>query len=320
MNTQSHMETGEAGVRGSRLAPLDQRIADHLPDVTSLLATQRGQVVFERYYLGTADEPRELQSVTKSIVSLLVGIALKRKVLHTLEQPVLPLLNWSGAIGDPRWPSVTFRHLLTMTGGLPSELTDPTYDDAWFTSPDPVGFVLTRPLLDAPGTTFRYSNAGAHLLGAALAGAAGMPLAAFAQHGLFNPLGIPAPPWSTDPEGRALASGGLFLTSRDLLKIGHLTLQDGQWHGEALLPSGWVREMTRPHLKGYVWMEGIPDYGLMWWAAHEEGTEGWYATGYGGQYLAIFPARSLVVVMTGRPCDHPSHRHIIPSLVRLLSG
>ena len=319
MNKRSCPAPAEVGVQISRLAPLEQLITEGLPDVTSLLAAQHGQVVFERYYLGTADEPRELQSVTKSILSLLVGIALKQKVLNSLEQPVLPLLNWRGAVGDPRWPSVTFRHLLTMTGGLPSELTDPAYDDAWFTSPDPVGFVLTRPLLDTPGSTFRYANAGAHLLGTALAGAAGMPLTAFAQRALFTPLDIPAPQWSTDPDGRALASGGLFLTSRDLLKVGHLTLQDGQWHGEALLPPGWVHEMTRPHLKGYVWMEGIPEYGLMWWSAHEEGTEGWYATGYGGQYLAIFPARGLVVVMTGRPCDHPPHRHIIPALVRLLA-
>ncbi|MFC4427296.1 serine hydrolase domain-containing protein [Deinococcus navajonensis] len=308
------------GAALARLKQLDEAVARDLPDVTSLLASRGGQLIFERYFHGTPDEPRELQSVSKSVLALLVGRALHLGRLTSLDQPALALLGREEVPEDARWSAVTLRHLMTMTAGLPSELTDPAYDDAWLASADPVAFVLARPLLEAPGGTFRYSNAGAHLLGAVLASAVGQPLAAFAQGELWTPLGVQGARWAEDPQGRPYASGGLSLPSRELLKTGHLLLQDGQWNGRSLVPPGWVQEMTRPHVKGYAWMEGIPDYGLLWWAAREEETEGWYATGYGGQYLAVFPASGVVVVATGRPCDHPPHRQIVTRMHRALAG
>ncbi|MEW6422823.1 MAG: serine hydrolase domain-containing protein [Deinococcota bacterium] len=125
---------------------------------------------------------------------LLVGIALDRGLLTSLDQPVLPLLPSAGDPPERRWHQVTLRHLLTMTAGLPSELTDPAYDDAWVKSADPVHFALAQPLVAAPGTTFHSSNAGAHVLGAALAGAAGQDLVAFAQEAL----------WGSHPTGRVI--------------------------------------------------------------------------------------------------------------------
>ncbi|MDB5046431.1 MAG: beta-lactamase, partial [Deinococcus sp.] len=234
------------------------------PDVTSLVVARHGQLAFERYFEGQAADRRDTQSVTKSVVSLLTGIALQRGLLSSLEQPVLPLLSSSPAtLQDSRWAQVRVRHLLTMTCGLPSEITDASYDDAWFTSQDPVRFALEYPLLDAPGTTFRYSNAGVHVLGAALAEAVGQPLAAFAQDVLLGPLGVVAPEWPADPCGRPFASGSLHLTSREMLRFGQLTLQRGSWNGTELVPTGWVELATRPQLKGFEWMEGIPDYGLL---------------------------------------------------------
>lgn len=305
-----------AGLRPEVLETLERQITAELPDVTSLLVARHGLLGFERYFAGDASERRDTQSVTKSVVSLLVGIALEGGLFSSLDQPLPSLLpEESDAVTDPRWHRVTLRHLLTMTCGLPSELTDAAYDDAWFTGADPVRFSLAHPLLDEPGTTFRYSNAGAHLLGAALARAAGQPLAEYAGQVLFSPLGIAAPPWPADPQGRPFASGSLHLTSRELLRFGQLVLQRGEWEGRPLVPRRWLGEATRPHVRGYAWMEGIPDYGFLWWHAREGGLEGWYATGYGGQYVAVFPMLALVVVMTGRVADHPSHRFLIPRIV-----
>ncbi|UBV44274.1 beta-lactamase family protein (plasmid) [Deinococcus taeanensis] len=296
------------------LGALDAEIRTAWPAVTCLLVARNGQLAFERYYAGGPADRRDLQSVTKSVVSLLIGAALRRGVLRGLDQPVLPLLG-GGRTVDPRWAAVTVRHLMTMTGGLPSELTDPAYDEAWFTSADPLAFTLAQPLLDTPGGAFRYSNAGVHLVGAALAAAWGEPLDALADSALFAPLGIRSAHWDVDPAGRPWAGGGLHLTARDLLQLGQLTLQGGRWDDTQLTSPGWVARATRPHLQRYAWMEGLPDDGLLWWPAREGGVEGWYAAGYGGQSLAVFPAQAMVV-LTGEVSAHSSHRHLIPALVR----
>ncbi|EYB68260.1 beta-lactamase [Deinococcus phoenicis] len=305
------------GLDPARLHAACLHVARDLPQVTSLLVARRGHLAFERYFGIEATEPQDTQSVTKSALSLLTGIALDRGLLPGPDQPVLPLLpGLTDSVKDTRWPHVTLRHLLTMTSGLPSELTDPAYDDAWFTSSDPVRFALAQALVSPPGTAFHYSNAGAHVLGAVLAHAARQDLAAFAQEALWTPLGITAPPWPRDPQGRPFASGGLRLTPRQMLRLGQLVLQRGEWAGQRVVSPAWVEEATRPHVPGYEWMEGLPGYGLLWWVTREGNTEGWYATGYGGQYVAVFPELDLVAVMTGKVENHPSHRHVIAREVR----
>ncbi|WP_034388893.1 serine hydrolase [Deinococcus sp. YIM 77859] len=301
------------GLDGDQLLAADERIRRELPHVTSLLVARRGRLAFERYYGPGAARRQDTQSVTKSVLALLTGIALERGLLAGLDQPVLPP---GTAVRDLRWHEVTLRQLLTMTAGLPSELTDPAYDEAWMASADPVRFALEQVLVDGPGRAFRYSNAGAHVLGAVLARAAGQDLAAFAQAVLFGPLGLAPPAWARDPQGRPFGNGGLHLTPRELLCLGQLVLGRGEWRGQRLLPEGWVEEATRAHVEGYAWMEGLPGYGFLWWTAREGDTEGWYATGYGGQYVAVFPELDLVAVMTGRVEPHPSHRHIIAGDVR----
>ena len=154
------------------------------------------------------------------------------------------------------------------------------------------------------------------MLGAALAQAAGRNLADFAQEALFTPLGIGAPRWPRDGQGRPLACGSAHLTPRELLRLGQLVLQGGDWEGRSLVPGAWIQEATRAHVEGYLWMEGLPGYGLLWWVTREGGAEAWYATGYGGQYVAVFPALELVAVMTGRVGDHPNHRHVIAEGMR----
>ncbi|AWN24444.1 serine hydrolase [Deinococcus irradiatisoli] len=309
--------TAAPSVAGLDPAGLDRAEADllaHFPDATSLLVARRGQLVFERYFGIGADEPQDTQSVTKSLVSLLTGMLVERGRLD-VDRPVLAYLPHDPAgLGDARWPAVTVRHLLGMTSGLPSELTDPAYDDAWYFSADPLKFTLAQPLLAEPGQVFHYSNAGVHLLGAVLAEVAREPLAALMQRALLTPLGIGTHPWPTDPQGRAWGSGGLFLTPREMLAVGQLALQHGQWQGQPLVPAVWLARSTRPRRPGYLFMEGLLTYGWLWWQPGPDEPAGFYATGYGGQYIAVFPALELVVAMTGRVSGHPNHRRIIPEL------
>ncbi|MFC4456541.1 serine hydrolase domain-containing protein [Deinococcus sonorensis] len=290
---------------------LAARVADTLPDVTSLLVARRGQLAFERYFGIPADEPQDIQSVTKSVLSLLVGVAVERGLLR-LDRPVLD--GWPEAaalVQDPRWFQVTVEHLLTMTCGLPSEITDPVYDDAWWLNPDPLAFTLAQPLKAAPGTVFHYSNAGTHLLGVLLARVIGQPLETFAWEALLAPLGMPARPWAKDPQGRVWGSGMLQLTPREMLRLAQLVLQQGRWQGHRVVPSAWIQAMTRPRVSGYTFMEGLPQYGWLWWLPGPQEPDGAYATGYGGQYIGVFPHLDLAVTMTGRVQHHPPHRHII---------
>ncbi len=308
---------GEGGLNPAPLLAAHQRILRDLPDVTSLLVARAGRLAFEAYFQGGPEDARDVQSVTKSVLSLLVGAALGQGHLQGLDQPVLSLLPELAAhVVDDRWTRVTVRHLLTMTSGLPSELTDEAYDEAYMAAPDPVRFAVGQRLAGEPGADFRYSNAGAHLLGAALARVVGQDLAEYAQANLFTPLGVPHAHWTRDPQGRPMADGGLRLRSRDVLRVGQLVLQRGGWAGQRLVPAGWIADATRPHVPGYVWMEGLPDYGLLWWVTAEGGAPVWYATGFGGQYLAVFPELDAVAVMTGVVGVHPSHRFILPEFVR----
>ncbi|ADV68376.1 serine hydrolase domain-containing protein [Deinococcus maricopensis] len=302
------------GLDPQRLEQAERHLTAQRPHATSLLVARHGQLAFERYFGIQAHEAQDTQSITKSLVSLLTGVVVRRGLLH-LDQPILQ--DWPDAqrtLTDPRWHAVTVRHLLTMTSGLPSEITNPAYDDAWFLNADPVHFTLTQTLRTEPGTEFHYSNAGVHLLGTLLARVTGQPLERVLQDTLLSPLGIPARPWPRDPQGRVWASGMLHLTPRELLRLGQLVLQEGQWQGHTLVPARWIKHMTRPWVEGYAFMEGLPRYGWLWWLPGPPEPPGLYATGYGGQYLAVFPDLELVVVMTGRVEPHPSHRHVIADL------
>lgn len=295
-------------------------IEARFPHVTSLLVARDGHLAFERYFGIQHNDPQDLQSVTKSVMSLLTGVAVQRGVLK-VDRPVLE--QWPDAVGltrDPRWPRVTVGHLLTMTSGLPSEITDPVYDEAWFHNTDPLRFTLGQTLSTEPGQAFHYSNAGAHLLGALVSHRVGQPLEEFAQEVLFTPLGIPSRAWTADPQGRVRGSGSLHLTPREMLRIGQVVLQEGSWQGSSVVPAAWIQQMTRPQVKGYAFMEGLPDYGWLSWVAGAGEPPGWYATGYGGQYIAVMPALGLVMVMTGQVCDHPNHRSVIVDLARQVAA
>ncbi|WP_022803150.1 serine hydrolase domain-containing protein [Deinococcus ficus] len=310
----------EAGLDPGWLNSAVVTIRERFPHVTSLLVARDGHLAFEQYFGIQQDDPQDLQSVTKSVGSLLTGVAVQHGVL-SVDRPVLE--QWPEAVTltrDPRWQRVTVGHLLTMTSGLPSEITDPVYDEAWFHDADPLRFTLGQTLSTEPGQAFHYSNAGVHLLGALVSHRVGQPLEEFAQEVLFTPLGIPSRTWMADPQGRVWGSGSLHLTPREMLRMGQVVLQEGRWHSRSVVSAAWIQQMTRPRVKGYAFMEGMPDYGWLWWLAGSGETPGWYATGYGGQYIAVFPALRLVVVMTGQVCDHPNHRSVIVDLTRQVAA
>ena len=249
-----------------------------------------------------------MQSVTKSVTSALVGVAIARGELEGVEQPLLGYFpDREVDDADGRKARITLRDVLTMRAGLRWDewsygLDDPRNDCiALEACDDWIGFVLAKPMATDPGTTFVYNSGATQLLSGVLARATGKPCDDYAREHLFGPLGIDAFEWKRTPRGLPDTEGGLYLTPSSLAKIGYLYLADGVWDGRRILPEGWVEASTR------AWVDDIrpsndradPGYGFKWWIERAGEHVIWSARGFGGQFLLVAPQADLIAVFTG---------------------
>ncbi len=259
----------------------------------SILVVRHGYLVLERYYGGyTRNVAHAVQSVTKSVTSALIGIALDTGALASLDQPVVAFFpEYVTPALDPRKREITIRHLLTMTSGLQWEEADPTTRTGavqrWRESSNQVKYVLELPLAQPPGTAFNYNSAGSHLLSAILTKATGMRTLEFANRQLFDPLGIEVL-WAMDQQGINYGGFGLLMQPVDMAKFGYLYLQRGFWDGKQLVPEAWVKESTRAQLPDGL-LTGEATYGYHWWVLEQSRPPAFRATGLGGQYLCVMP-------------------------------
>lgn len=261
-------------------------------DVHSLTVIRNGNIVADAYfYPFTGGSLHDLASVTKSFTSTLAGIAIEAGLVDSVEQPALSLLpDREVANLDADKKAMTIADLLTMSPGF-----ECTHNPNDFTTmqmmetPDWVQFVLDQPMTSAPGTHWVYCSPGAHLLSALITESSGMGTQEFAQDRLFAPLGISNVIWLPDPQGVNRGWGDLIMGPRDMAKLGYLYLNDGEWDGQRLLPSGWVEAATSPAAAG--------NYGYLWWL--DSLRSGFYADGRGGQRIYVFPDQDLLVVTTG---------------------
>jgi CubicO group peptidase (beta-lactamase class C family) len=246
-----------------------------------------------------------MQSVSKSVTSTLIGIAKGEGALADLDAKALPFFEgFRTRSDDPRFRSITLRNLLTMTSGIAWDETTVDYTDprnscaAMEASENWVQFVLDQKMASEPGEKFVYSSGVTELLGQILKKTTGKDPDDYARERLFGPLGIEAWYWKKTPTGLSDTEGGLYLTARDLAKIGYLYLKDGVWEGERILPQGWVAEAVAP----LVTASGDRKYGFQWWLLPNEGSkDSWTpaALGYGGQFLFVVPEHDLIAVFTG---------------------
>jgi CubicO group peptidase (beta-lactamase class C family) len=307
----------EEGMDPKGLAVIDEDAGAVYPSLRSVLVVRHGVLVFEHYYHGATPATYfNLFSVTKSVTSTLVGIALGEHTLGGLQQPIGRLLaRHLPPRADPRLRRATLEQLLTMTAGLPADPPDDT-PPGLVRARDWVRFVLSQHPATTPGARFAYSSDGSHLLSAIIADATGQPTLGYAQAKLFEPLGIasdhPFEPllaprnqaayqragfaWPTDPQGYHLGFAFLKLTARDLAKLGYLYLKGGAWEGRQVVPAAYVRASTQTHIR--TGDPHAPGYGYQWWTMTEQGHRGFAALGLGGQLVEVLPDLDLVVVMT----------------------
>jgi CubicO group peptidase (beta-lactamase class C family) len=290
-----------AGIDSAKLAELLTLVQEQEVPLHSLLAMRDGTVVLDAYhYPYDGSIYHDVASVTKSILTTLVGIAADQGLLD-LEAPVLSFFpDRAPAEGDEAWARVTVGHLASMTGGFECIDDQKITQAAMRASPDYVAFVLDQPMVAEPGTTFGYCDPGMHLLSAVLTEATGQTALEFARTELFEPLGISEVYWPSDPQGYTHGWGDLALKPADMARIGQVFLDGGRWGDEQVVPAAWVAEATRMQVD----TGREEDYGYGWWiSGPDEPIATFAAEGDGEQRIVVVPAVSVIVVATGGGYD-----------------
>jgi CubicO group peptidase (beta-lactamase class C family) len=301
----------DVGLDAALLEAAHRHLLDKVPHIDSLLVVRGGALVFEQYMRGmTPDRLHNLKSATKSVTSLLAGVALSTGDLASLDEPLGYIMpEVFATAGDQARRRITIRHLLTMRSGLEWAEYGPSAI-AMTASPDWVRYVLDRPLAHPPGAHFNYSTGDTQLLAAALQTLTGMSLSDYARLYLFDPLGIARHAWPADPQSVTIGGAELALAPRDLARIGYLALRGGTWHGAPIVPPGWIADSHSAHTPLPPQADDECErlaYGYLWWLRPQAGHDSALAVGYGGQFAVVVPALDLVVVMTGDIAAAPDH-------------
>lgn len=288
---------GEPEEQGVDPDMLEELHADLDPtDVRSALVVRSG-VLVDEYYKDGFDETSifTLQSVSKSITSALMGIAIDQGYIEGVDVPISVYFPHLPDSDSPYAGEVTIRHLLTHTAGFYG--TDNELWQAWRDSDNWVDFVLEQPIVARPGTTFNYSTGNSHLLGVIVEMATGKSLLEYGKEVLFDPLDMDSVDCGLDPQGWCDGGNGFALSLRDMAKFGQLFLQKGVWEGEQIIPESWVEDSTTLQFKRNT---GSADYGYQWWVRTfgEARYPAFFAQGHFGQYIFVVPDLELVVAIT----------------------
>lgn len=303
---------------GDRLQAMESAIlSDEYQAITSILLARGNRLVYEAYFQDADTETlHNTRSATKTVTGMLVGIAVDLGLLPGVLVPVLPFFPDKQPVRYPdlRKSQITIADLLTMSSLLECDDWNSFSrgnEERMYLIEDWVKFALDLPIRGYPawvekpqdslyGRSFSYCTAGVVLLGELLARAVGMPVEEFARQHLFIPLDIQRADWQYTPLGGAMTGGGLSLCSRDLLKLGLLALQDGQWNGLQVISRDWMLASTRPHVR----IDAKTEYGFLWWLrkfpSGDQSYAAYYMAGTGGNKVLVFPTLDLVAVITSQ--------------------
>ncbi|USK57733.1 beta-lactamase family protein (plasmid) [Cytobacillus solani] len=267
--------------------------------INTCIVSAGDKIIFEYFKNAKAKNKLfNIHSVTKSIVSLLTGIAIDNNLIENVN---VPISQFFSELTDDK-KLITIDNLLTMSPGL-----DWLEFGEWggrpfpmFNSKDWTQFILERKMIESPGVTMNYNSGCSHLLSHILQRVTDTKLSTFAKTYLFDPLEIRDFIWHSNSKGIIIGSSGLSIRALDMLKIGKLMLANGNWKGKEIISRNWISESTRPRLHTY---NNIGSYGYHWWVLTDKHNnpvkpDAYFAMGYEGQYIIIVPELKVVTVFT----------------------
>lgn len=299
-------------------------------EVHSMLIFKDSKLVLEEYFKGhkyqwdapnhhgefvtwDMDMLHNIASDTKSITSACIGIEMDKGFIESVNQSIFDYLPEHQHLNTDGKDKITIEHLLTMTSGLKwdewnTSLSSTANDTIgiWFSDKDPITFILERPLVNEPGTSFTYSGGNAHLLSQIIKNSTEMTLEEFSGKYLFEPLGVDSFDWWLQfKNGLTDGAGGLKMTPRGMVKVGATFLNNGFWNGKKIISEQWVEKSATSYpvnssIKIPGTDSGINGYAYTWWIKQYSNFGNmFYAGGWGGQYIMVFPKLNMVVVFTG---------------------
>lgn len=286
-----------------KIPPLDEALfsnaiaeANSMPRLHSLLVSHSGALVVEEYFNGRSpNRTANVKSVSKSIMSALIGIAIDQGHIDGLDQPIADYYA-ERITADPTGmkQTITVGNLLSMQAGL--ETTSFYNFGAWVLSDDWVGFALDQPVQAPPGTRMLYSTGNTHLLSDILTETTGKSTLQFARENLAQPLGFGLGPWTQDPNGVYFGGNNMEFTPRQMMAFGQMYMDGGQANGRQIVPRDWVEESLQPIVRSR--RNSDRQYGYGWWIRDMAGIQTKYAWGFGGQFILLAKDLNLVVVTT----------------------
>ncbi len=314
------------GIDPEMLTDLEQLIKSQFRNINGIVIVRKGHIAFESYYNGySALDTHNVASVTKSVTSALIGIAIDAGNINSVDQKVLEFFpEYVPSANEFQKRAITIRHLLTMTAPFAWKTTDrigfePL--DRLRRQRDWVQYILS--LLGRSGQLgkFQYSTAGAHLLSAIITRSTGMCAREFANQRLFKPLGMREIPdhemdsfqlddvfgknvsgWIKDPQGNTTGGWGLTITPRDMARFGFLYLNRGVWDDKQVISEAWIDESTAPNAN---------NYGYLWWLREEGSIHIYSALGSGGSVICCIPKKDLVVAIASKIIRKPRERWLL---------
>lgn len=316
-----------------KLSELEPIIKSEYSNINGIVVVRNGSIAYESYYNGYGpDDAHHVASVTKSVLSALIGIAIDAGYIKHGDQKVLDFFpEYVPDAADRQKREITIRHLLTMTAPYPFEDWQEPLDRLCM-QPDWVKYTLD--ILGQKGTIgdFKYSTAGAHLLSAIITRSTGKSAREFANERLFKPIGMKEIPnyemksfgfedlfganvkgWVEDPNGNSTGGWGLTLIPRDMARFGFLYLNRGIWDNNQVIPKTWIDESTAMTQS---------KYGYLWWLHEEDGMIAYLALGDGGNVICCVPEKDLVVAIASGFIINSRDRwtlikeHIIPAAMK----
>ena len=265
-------------------------------DIDSVLVIRNGYILLDAYnHPYNPNTRHNTYSCTKSVSSALIGIAIDKGYIKSINQSVMDFFPkyTTKSLNDDK-KVITLKHLLTMTSGLYCRdsylyqwrgLMQMKFSKNW------IKFIIDLPMAEKPGTHFEYCNGVSFLLSAILQKQTGEKSLSFAKKNLFDPLGITNVRWPSNPQGITIGYGELHMIPRDMAKFGILYLNNGVWEGQQIISSQWIKESTRKHIDANM----VPGYGYQWWIVSPDI---YTAIGHQGQFIMVVPRKNLVAVFT----------------------